>query len=208
MMGECKWCGEKFDTSNKSKGWMANHSRWCEANPTRKEYVERLSVIRDKHITEESRKKMKLGISEAHKRGAYAHVDFGGSFRGKSHNSKTIEIIRQKALNSNHRRLRKGVVEYKGILLDSSWELALAVRLDEVNIKWIRPEPIKWKDLNGYEHNYFPDFYLTDYDLYLDPKNPAAFLNQKEKVDILKKTYDNLRFILSLKECKEFNINS
>jgi hypothetical protein len=208
MKTKCKWCEEVFDTSEKPKGWMANHSRWCNMNPKREEYEKTLSTVRNKNITSETREKMKVGISNAHKRGVYNHVDFGKSFRGKSHKPETIEILRQKALNSNHRRLRKGVVEYKGILLDSSWELALAVRLDEVNIKWIRPEPIKWKDSNGYEHNYFPDFYLTDYDLYLDPKNPAAFLNQKEKVDILKKTYDNLRFILSLKECKEFNINS
>ena len=38
---------------------------------------------------------------------------------------------------------------YKDVLLDSSWELALAIRLDELNIKWIRPERIMWIDKNN-----------------------------------------------------------
>jgi hypothetical protein len=205
-MKQCRWCKEFFDTTDKPNGWMANHTRWCDENPKRKEYVKRLAKTRDEHITEETREKMKEGISEAHKRGAYDHVDFGKAFRGKSHTPESIEKIRKKALESNHRRLRKGMVEYNGVMLDSSWELALAKRLDELQIKWERPEPMKWVDKNGDEHNYFADFYLEDYDLYLDPKNPAAYQNQKEKVEVLKKTYKNLRFILTLKECEEFEI--
>lgn len=205
-MKVCKWCFESFDVSDKPKGWMANHSRWCDKNPKRIEYVKKLAKTRDKYITDEVREKMKVGISEAHKRGAYEHVDFGKTFRGKKHKPESIELIRQKALASNHRRLRKGMVEYNGIMLDSSWELALAIRLDELEIKWERPNPIKWIDKNGCEHNYFSDFYLTDYDLYLDPKNPAAYQNQLEKVKVLKNMYDNIIFILTLKECKEFDI--
>lgn len=203
-MKQCKWCKEFFDITDKPNGWMANHSRWCDENPKRLEYLERLSKTRE-NITEETREKMKIGISEAHKRGDYDNVDFGKAFRGKKHKPETIDVIRQKALKSNHRRLRKGMVEYKGIMLDSSWEYALAKRLDELQIKWVRPKPLKWVDENGDEHNYFPDFYLEEYDLYLDPKNPAAYQNQKEKVEILKKTYKNLIFILTLDECKNFN---
>jgi hypothetical protein len=206
-MKQCKWCKSFFETSDKPNGWMANHSRWCDENPKRKEYLIRLAKTRDKYITIETREKMGDGISEAHKRGAYNHVDFGKSFRGKTHKPETIEVIRQKALKSNHRRLRKGMVEYKGVMLDSSWELALAMRLDKLQIKWIRPEPLKWVDVDGNEHNYFPDFYLEKYDLYLDPKNPAAYQNQKEKINILKKTYSNLKFILTLKECETFEVH-
>ena len=205
MKRQCKWCNEFFDTTNKPNGWMANHSRWCNSNPKRDEYVKRLAKTRGEYITEEARDRMKRGISEAHKRGAYSHVTLP-SFKGKSHKPETIEVIRQKALASSHRRLKKGMVEYKGVMLDSSWELALAKRLDELRIVWERPKPIKWVDKRGDVHNYFPDFYLPDYDLYLDPKNPAAYQNQKEKVAILSTTYKNLRFIYTLKECIEFKI--
>lgn len=202
-MKQCKWCGESFNTDNKPKGWMANHSRWCSSNPKRKDYVNKLEQVRN-NITDATRRKMKKGIIAAHKRGAYSHIEYGDSFKGKKHTPETIEIIRQKALNSNHRRLRKGMVEYKGILLDSSWELALAVRLDELKIEWERPSPIKWKDKDKHTHNYFPDFYLKEYDLYIDPKNPAAFIAQKEKIQILQETVPNLIFLRTLEDCKNF----
>lgn len=60
---------------------------------------------------------------------------------------------------------------YNGVKLGSSYELRLAISLDENNIVWIRPKPLKYKDPSGKIRNYFPDFYLPDYDIYLDPKN-------------------------------------
>lgn len=35
-MNCCKHCNISFDLSDKPKGWMANHVRWCEHNPSRK----------------------------------------------------------------------------------------------------------------------------------------------------------------------------
>lgn len=204
----CKYCKKSWNELGLGvvSGDSANHSRWCSENPKRVEYVNKLNELRNLHITDEVRVKMRAGISHAHKRGAYKHIDFGQSMRGKHHKSETIELLRQKALKSNHRRLRRGMVEYNGVMLDSSWELVLAQRLDELGIKWIRPESMKWVDNKGNEHNYFPDFYLTDYDLYLDPKNPAAYNSQLEKIQVLLKTYPNLIFLKTLKECREFNI--
>ena len=62
--------------------------------------------------------------------------------------------------------------ENKEVLLDSSWEVKTAEHLDKLNIKWIRPKFLKWVDDKNKTRYYFPDFYLVDYDLYLDPKNP------------------------------------
>lgn len=56
-------------------------------------------------------------------------------------------------------------------MLESSWEVKVAEKLDQLKIKWIRPKPLKWVDNNKTRY-YFPDFYLPDYNLYLDPKNP------------------------------------
>lgn len=59
---------------------------------------------------------------------------------------------------------------YKGVILDSSWEVLVAKYLDEHNIAWIKP-------INGFEyiwknkiHIYYPDFYLCDYDMYIEVK--------------------------------------
>ena len=135
-----------------------------------------------------------------------------GSFLGKKHSAETIEHLREKALNSTHRRLVRSIREYKKIdgnivMLDSSWEEILAIRLDELNIKWIRPtNPIKWIDKNGVTRNYFPDFYLMDFDIYLDPKNPYAYASQKDKIEIITKLMPNLRILTTLEECKQFNL--
>ena len=202
-MGVCKHCGQEFDLSSKPKQFMANHSRWCDNNPKRIEYAEKLKVARAAK-TDKSFKKAGDSIKEAHKRGAYANVDYGKSFRGKTHTPEAIEVIRQKALASKHRRLRKGTIMYKGVLLDSSWELELAKRLDALGVAWERPKPLPWIDSEGDRHNYFPDFYLPELDLYLDPKNPHAFRVQKKKIDILDKTYPNIIWITSLEECQQY----
>jgi hypothetical protein len=110
------------------------------------------------------------------------------------------------ALESAHRRLKKNTIVYKGVLLDSSWELELAKRLDFLGISWIRPSPLKWVDGHGKSHNYFPDFYLPAFDLYLDPKNRFALIVQKEKLVKLKKQYKNIKILTSIEECKNFRL--
>ncbi len=81
----------------------------------------------------------------------------------------------------------------------------LAKRLDELNIEWVRPkEPIIWIDSKNDNRNYFPDFYLLKYDIYLDPKNPYAFEVQKEKIDYLLENFSNIKFITSLQDVQNY----
>lgn len=127
-----------------------------------------------------------------------------GQFKDKKHSSESKRKIKEKALASNHRRLKKNTIQYKEIKLDSTWELILAKSLDDNNIKWIRPDPIKWKDEENKEHHYFPDFFLPEYNLYVDPKNPHAYRVQNKKIDIIKKQLTNLVFLCSIKEINEF----
>lgn len=131
-----------------------------------------------------------------------------GSFAGKSHTEETKNKQRQKALSSSHRRLRRKMIEYKGIMLDSIWELELAKRLDNQNIRWVRPDPVRWLDEKGIEHNYFPDFFLPDYDLFLDPKNPHAYKVQEKKINQLKNQLTNLVFLTTLESIQHFTIHN
>lgn len=61
-------------------------------------------------------------------------------------------------------------IEYNGIKLDSSYELTLVQDLDKNNIKWERPKPLMWEK-DGNIHRYYPDFFLPDYNIYIDTKN-------------------------------------
>ncbi len=80
----------------------------------------------------------------------------------------------------------------KMIKLDSSWEYKIAVFLDSMGIIWIRPSYICWIDDNNKDRKYFPDFYLVDLDLYLDPKNPTILKRDKRKIEIVSREIDLL----------------
>lgn len=75
----------------------------------------------------------------------------------------------------------------KEVLLESSWEVRLAKFLDGLNIVWVRPPSIYWFDSSNKKRYYFPDFYLPDYDIYLDPKN--KYLQGKDQYKL-----DDVRF--------------
>lgn len=78
--------------------------------------------------------------------------------------------------------------EQKEILLESSWEQEIAKWLDELNIVWIRPKPIKWFDTKTNKIRlYYPDFYLPEKNLYLDPKNPTAIALSLHKMNTVEK---------------------
>lgn len=201
----CKYCGNEFDITDKPKGWMANHVRWCICNPTRNASVGMLIKARE-CITSKHRKSAGEKIKELHEQGVYKNVYLKKPWLGKTHTEKTKNKIREKALASKHRRLRRKVVEYNGVLMDSTWELELAKRLDELKIKWSRPDPIPWIDEEGITHNYFPDFYLEDYDIFLDPKNPHALKVQKKKIKMLLEQYNNIVIIESLEACKNYTV--
>ena len=213
-MSICKHCKKEFDKKS-----IANHSRWCDFNPKRKEYADalkgRIKGRNNVELMNEARKKSgihnQFEKARIEGRDIPKHSDetkekIRASSTGRKHTEETKQHLREKALASPHRRLKKGVVEYKGILLDSSWELELAKRLDELEIKWVRPDPIPWVDEEGVTRNYFPDFYLEDYDLFLDPKNPQAIKVQKKKLDCLLTQYKNIVIIDTIEKCKQYSV--
>lgn len=212
----CKHCGLHFDI-DLSASERANHTRWCELNPKQQEYRDALAVLLEKnkvtHSTDEVKLKISEGVKKAHKSGKYSDETYikGLETRIKNgnlyHTEETKKLLREKALASPHRRLRRKLIEYNGVMLDSTWELALAIRLDSLNINWVRPDPIKWVDGDNKIHNYFPDFYLVDHDIYLDPKNPQAIKVQQDKLKYLLTQYTNILIIETLEQCKNFNIS-
>jgi very-short-patch-repair endonuclease len=102
---KCKWCLLDFETTNKPKGWMANHVRWCDKNPKKSEYRSNLEYARNCFLTNNtSIQKMKEGIRLAHKRGSYKHVDYKKLSTGYSHTDdakRKISEFRKKYLSEN-----------------------------------------------------------------------------------------------------------
>ena len=89
--------------------------------------------------------------------------------------------------------------KYAGkVYLESSYEYLVAKELDNNDIKWIRPNHFIWLDGNMEIHKYYADFYLIDYNIYLDPKND--YLIKKDDFKIKQVIKQNKISILIL--CK------
>ncbi len=58
------------------------------------------------------------------------------------------------------------------VSMDSTWEVACAQRLDELGVAWERSRDIKihYRDKKLRSRNYVPDFYLPEYEIYIEVK--------------------------------------
>lgn len=210
-MFKCKHCS--IEIPNLSTAQRANHTRWCASNPQRATYCGKPPK---QFQTDDVKVKRTVGIKKAHAAGKYTESTYGKSLKTKLANGTLLHTeeakakISKKARASKHRRLLRSVRPYikkdgTTVLLDSSWEEALAKRLDDLNVEWVRPViPTEYVDEQGITRNYFPDFFLPEHNLFLDPKNPAAMAAQKKKIDIVQKQMYNLVIIDSLNGCQTY----
>ena len=65
---------------------------------------------------------------------------------------------------------------------ESSYEVKTSEILNQLDIVWIRPSFFWYVDSSGHRRRYYPDFYLPDYDIYLDPKNEYLINTDIEKI--------------------------
>lgn len=108
------------------------------------------------------------------------------SYKGKSSKycSKICSKKSKSEWASNHfKKLKSGGVRpskrilYKNVYLDSTYELKLAKILDEMSIIWEKPSCINYTKPGNKSSTYTADFYLPEYNLYLDPKNDFLINN-------------------------------
>jgi hypothetical protein len=73
------------------------------------------------------------------------------------------------------------------IELQSNWEIIIAEWLDLNNIRWSQPSNrFSWYDvILNKNRTYLPDFYLIDYNCYLDVKNPIKQKQDESKISQL-----------------------
>jgi hypothetical protein len=104
-----------------------------------------------------------------------------------SQECRTNSRMKKQTNHHGHKKIYKyfNVYTNEFISLESSWEFKIAQFLDQLNIIWIRPDPIAWVDKNLKSHLYYADFYLPNYNLYLDPKNPYVMQNDAYKMSVI-----------------------
>lgn len=176
------------------------HTRWCKKNPSLQENRQQASEATAIGASARTKK--------AHAEGKFKNANYCRV--GRPHTEEVKKKLSEICSKHNHRRLvrsRRLYTKKDGstVMLDSSWEEALAKRLDSINVEWSRPDPIHWMDEQGKGHNYFADFYLPEFKILLDPKNPRACLVQEAKIKILTALLPNLVIIKTLEDCKTYS---
>lgn len=91
--------------------------------------------------------------------------------------------------------------EVSGTKVQGTWERDIAIKLTEQNIRWekIRTFPLSYKKDNKI-HRYSPDFYLPDFNCYLEIKG-YWWGNDREKMDlVMVQNLDKKIFIIEQNE--------
>lgn len=145
----CKFCGDSFATGNV----LGAHTITCLLNPKREENIKNQlqSVLNRVGVkqTSSAKAKQKIGIQKAIDEGRwYFHKKPGGV-------KEVFYIYNLK----NEKQFIQG-----------SWEKVVVEFFNNKNINWERNK-IGYKYIfENNEHKYFPDFYLPDYDIYIEVK--------------------------------------
>ena len=94
-------------------------------------------------------------------------------------------------IRSKNGTLKKRI-SYRGFVFQSSWEVRIAEFLDQHDIKWTQPKKrLLWKDsINRKTRTYLPDFYLEEYDVFIDVKNPFKQKTDADKIKHLKEQFN------------------
>jgi predicted nucleic acid-binding Zn ribbon protein len=71
------------------------------------------------------------------------------------------------------------------VWLESSYEVRVAQELDKHNIFWKRPKGIAYT-IKGKRKTYYPDFFLPEFNVYLDPKNDYLIEKDSEKISCVR----------------------
>lgn len=156
-MWECPYCGMILATRGKLGGHIAN----CEHHP------------------------LKAQHDEAHKKGGetyskrVASGEISKSAYCRKHtletrqkiSAKRAEQVMNQYLNKEHAKVKWYKVknlEGKEFSVRGHWEENVALRLNELGILWVKAAPIRY--FKDYWHNYIPDLYIPDRDIYVEVK--------------------------------------
>lgn len=201
----CHFCQKHCHNVNSLK----QHEVRCRHNPNR------IKVIRDgfnnkgktawnEGLTKQTSPQLaekSLRYKANYKAGKYKNYGHPHSEEYKQHLS---TIARDRQFGGFNMR-KKGII-YNDIKLDSSYEVILAQSLDANNIKWSRCKRFPYKTPSGKLHYYTPDFYLPDFDIYLDPKND--FLIHNINPNLGYKDSDKIKWVMEYNNITVLILNS
>lgn len=169
-MHVCKFCG----SLRKSENSLRNHERLCPDNKDR--VLPKIDYSKRQHSNGQLKGTGKIWTDEQKEKARQRSLKYWTPEQRKrvSDLKKAtmpgIMAAHPGSYSYNNFCGRSKKVWYKDQLMHSSWELEVAIWLDEQNIAWTRTTPgfeYEWDDKIK---TYYPDFYLPDFDLYIEVK--------------------------------------
>ena len=144
-------------------GYMVGNRNPMKNSKTR----EKVGKTRSERMTIEERKKYSNGTKKAWEDGKFIGVNSTGKCIWFDYKHSNGEI-------------------YK---VQGTWELKFIEWMDKMNIKFkCHKDRIKYIYDDGKEKNYYPDFYVYDWNSYVDIKSTYSYKGQERKFEILEKT--------------------
>lgn len=187
----CQYCSKECKNTNSLK----QHEIRCKQNPTRIDMSgpnnPRFGCKGVNQHTKAKEAGQKIVVSEQ-TRDKLRKANTGyvwSKERKEAHSKRMLQAVLDNpdSYSASNVSGRVKTYEFDGLKFKGTWELKVAKFLKEHSIKYtneIKPIPYDWEDS---KHLYFPDFYLPDYDLYIEVKG------YKRDRDLCKwKALDNL----------------
>lgn len=200
----CQYCGREGKNTNSHK----NHERQCPQNPTRV-YRNGMTGKRAwnkglKKDTDDRVKKNADGVKKHYRQTDERYGACSPSFLGsKAHRAASSRGGGYKPNAGRSKKYRVLDSFGKVVVLQSSYELVCSELLNKLAIRWIRPKHLKYGN-----KKYFPDFYLVDADIYLDPKNDYLAQKDIEKICAVMQENDVQVYVLLENDLTEEKIIS
>ena len=191
----CIFCAKQF----LSKRGTSIHQTFCTQNSARKikesPWNKQLTKLIDTRIANSVEKLQNTIKSKSQKHGV-AGTDEKEILRC----SKISETAKKRGLSGGYRKNAGRSKKFQvydsygnATTLQSSYELDVSEILSELSINWMRPKALKYKG-----KNYFADFYLPDFDIWLDPKNDYKAKLDQSKIDSVIRE-NNIKLFILLK---------
>ena len=96
------------------------------------------------------------------------------------------------------------------VKMDSTWEVAMAKKLDELGVKWSRDETmiLEYRTVRGRKRKYIPDFFLPEYDLYIEVKGYWTDAARHKMIDVQERNPVKILILESLEAINGVNLES
>lgn len=190
----CKYCRKICKNANS----LRNHERLCKLNPNYQ-----INPMKNKIPWNKGRKGGENQYTKAKKEGRpIPKYDRKPTFLGRHHTEETKRKISESISINNHGGRCKWY-NYNGIWVQGTWELSIAKKLDTFQINWKKTKELeytlKYIDDNTKEHTYNPDFYLQEYDCFLEIKG-HWWGNDKRKMELVMQQNPSVKIIIIEKD--------